>query len=97
MRRMGEEIDHFLTHAESEGEDRLQVAYGLFRLLRTSSKEMLLSAVREANTLNIRKLRYIESLLGPKGPQEPAVYPQNASLLDISYEKRELTDYDGLV
>jgi transposase len=97
MRRMGKEIDHFLAVAESEGEDHHRVAHGLFRLLKSSSKEMLLSAVREANTLRIHKLRYIESLLGPKGPEEMAVYPQNASLLDISYQGRELTDYDELV
>ena len=97
MKGMGKEIDNFLVVAESEGEDRLKGAHGLFRLLLTSSKEMLLSAVREANALNIHKLRYIESLLGPKGPEEAAVYPQNTSLLDISYEKRELADYDGLV
>ena len=97
MRRMGNEIDRFLATAESEGEDPLRVAYGLFRLLRSSSREMLLSAVREACALNIHKLRYIESLLGPKGPEGAAVYPQNTSLLDISYEKRELADYDGLV
>ena len=53
--------------------------------------------MREACALNIHKLRYIESLLGPKGREEHAVYPQNTSLLDISYEKRELADYDGLV
>jgi transposase len=97
MRRMGKEIDDFLAVAESVGEDPLRVAHGLFRLLRASSKEMLLSAVREAQTLHIYKLRYIESILGPRGPQESAVYPQNASLLDISYQKRELTDYDELV
>jgi transposase len=97
MRRMGNEVDRFLAGAESEGEDPLQAAYGLFRLLRSSSKEMLLSAVREACALNIHRLRYIESLLGPKGAEEAAVYPQNTSLLDISYEKRELADYDGLV
>ena len=50
MKRMGKEIDDFLAVAESVGEDRLRVAHGLFRLLRTSSKEMLLSAVREAQT-----------------------------------------------
>jgi hypothetical protein len=53
--------------------------------------------VREACALSIHKLRYIEGLLGPKGPHEPAVYPQNASLLNISYERRDLADYDGLV
>lgn len=97
MGSMGKEISSFLSMAESEGEDRLRTAHGLFRLLLDSSKEMLLSAVREANTLHIHKLRYIESLLGPRGPEEAAVYPQNASLLDISYQKRELTDYDELV
>ena len=96
MANMDKEIASFLAMAESEGEDRLHVAHGLFRLLLCSSKEMLLSAVREANALRVYKLRYIESLLGPRGPQEAAVYPQNASLLDISYQKRELTDYDEL-
>ena len=97
MANMGKEIASFLLMAESEGEDRLKTSYGLFRLLRGSSKEMVLSAVREANSFGIHRLRYIESLLGPKGPEEMAVYPQNASLLDISYQKRELTDYDELV
>jgi hypothetical protein len=96
MRHMGKEIDNFLVMAESEGEEKIRCAYGLFPLLRASSKEMLLSAIREANTLRIFKLRYIESLLGPSDVESVAVYPQNASLLDISYEKRELTDYDEL-
>jgi transposase len=96
MKHMGKEIDHFLAMAESEGEEPFRTAYGLFRLLRSSSKEMLLSAVREACALHVYKLRYIESLLGPKGAGPAAVYPQNASLLTISYEKRELTDYDEL-
>jgi transposase len=96
MKRIGKEVDHFLAMAESEGEDSLRCAYGLFRLLKNSSKEMLLSAVREANTLHISKLRYIESLLGPRDLDPGVVYPQNASLLDIAYQKRELTDYDDL-
>jgi hypothetical protein len=97
MANMGKEIALFLSVAESEGEDRLITAHGLFRLLRASSKEMLLSAAREANTLRIHKLSYIEGLLGPRGQKEAAVYPQNSSLLDISYKNRELTDYDELV
>jgi transposase len=96
MENMGTEVASFLSMGESEGEDKLRIAHGLFRLLLSSSKEMLLSAVREAHTLHIYKLRYIESLLTPRGPQEAAVYPQNISLLDISYQRRELTEYDGL-
>lgn len=98
MKNMGKEIAHFLAQAEEEGEEPLTIAYGLFRLLRTSSKEMLLSAVREANALHIYKLKYIESLLAPRNTKEMSpVYPQNVSLLDISYRKRELTEYDELV
>jgi hypothetical protein len=96
MRRMGKEIDHFLTMAESEGGDRLTCAYGLFHVFRYSSKEMLLSAVREACRLHIYTLTYIESLIKPPHGDPTTVYPQNMSLLTITYEKRELTDYDHL-
>jgi hypothetical protein len=73
---MGKEIDHFLAMAESEGEDRLRCAYGLFRLLKNSSKEMLLSAVREACALHVHKLRYIENLLGPRDLDPGASIPR---------------------
>jgi transposase len=95
MSHMGKEIASFLGLAEAQGEDPLRTAYGLFRLLLSSSKELLLSAVREANSLHIVRLSYIESLLAPRGREDVAVYPQNASLLDIAYQKRELTDYDA--
>jgi transposase len=96
MRHMGKEIDHFLTVAETEGEDGFQCSYRLFHLLRHSSKEMLLSAVREACRLHIYTLTYIESLIKPPHADPTTVYPQNMSLLTITYEKRELTDYDHL-
>jgi hypothetical protein len=94
MSHMAKEIAMFLTRAEGEGEDPYAIAYGFFKLLKVCSKEMLLSAVREANSLNSIRLSYVESLLAPRGREDVAVYPQNISLLDISYEKRELTDYD---
>jgi transposase len=94
MHHMGKEIASFLDLAEAEGEDPLRTAHGLFRLLRSSSKELLLSAVREANSLHIVRLSYVESLLAPRGREDVAVYPQNVSLLDIAYQTRELTDYD---
>jgi hypothetical protein len=91
---MGKEAATFLTRAEAEGEDPYAIAYGLFKLLKGCSREMLLSAVREANSLNIVRLGYIESLLAPRGRHDVAVYPRNTSLLDIAYQKRELTEYD---
>ena len=94
MCRMGHEIGTFINQAEAEGEEPLSTAYSLFRLLLRSSKELLLSAVREANRLHIIRIGYLESLLIPHGREDAAVYPQNTHLLDITYERRELTDYD---
>jgi len=98
MKGMAKEVEHFLKQAEQEGQDSLEAASQLFRLLRANSKETFLSAVREANSLDIHKVRYIQSLLQPSGPQEPhPVNPQDKKLLDISYKKRELDDYDELI
>jgi len=98
MKGMAKEVEHFLNQAEQEGEDPLEAAYQLFRLLRANSKETFLSALREANSLNIYKARHIQSLLQPTGPQQPhPVSPQDQKLLEISYKQRELDDYDELI
>jgi transposase len=96
MCRMGSEIGTFINQAEADGEEPLRTAHSLFRLLMRSSKELLLSAVREANSLNVVRISYLESLLLPRGREDATVYPQNAHLLDITYQRRELTDYDDL-
>jgi len=97
MCRMGHEIGTFINQAETDGEEPLDTAHSLFRLLLGSSKELLLSAVREANRRKITRLSYLESLLYPRGREDAAVYPQHAHLLDITYQTRELTDYDDLI
>ena len=56
---------------------------------------MLLSVVREAVS-HQHTIRFIEDTLVPRFFDRTAVYPQNTSLLDISYNKRELSDYDTL-
>jgi len=94
MTNMGQEVALFLANAQEQGEDRLTIAYRLFRILKSSSKAMLLSAVREANT-HRRSIRFVEQTLTP-ACDAVEVYPQNASLLDITYRTRELTDYDEL-
>lgn len=97
MSHMGKEIATFLTRAEAEGEDPYAIAYGFFKLLKVCSKEMLLSAVREAHTLGSYRLRSVESLLAPHEERAAShVYPQNTRLLDITYTGRELADYDDL-
>lgn len=98
MKGMGNEVKHFLREAEREGEDPVACAYQLFRILRSISKEMLLSAIREANSLKVHKVRYIQSLLQPRGSREThPVSPQDQKLLEITYKGRELDDYDDLI
>ena len=92
---LGPEIKLFLENGQAEGEDPVQAAYVMFRHLRGISKETLLSAVREANTLKVYKIKYIHSLLARSGAQEPpTVRPQDERLLEITYEARKLDDYD---
>lgn len=86
----------FLDHQEGESQ-RQQTAYGLFRLLKTYSKGMLFSAVRELNTMKCFKLKALHSLLNlPESRQGDSLWPRNGELLTLDYEERSLTDYDGL-
>jgi hypothetical protein len=98
MARLGPEIKLFLENVQAEGEDAVQAAYVMFRHLRGISKETLLSAVREANSLKVFKIKYIHSLLERSGAKEPpTVRPQDERLLEITYEARKLDDYDDLI
>ncbi len=88
----------FLAAAEQAGLDKTVVAYEMFRLLRKVSKEMFLSAVREANKENLCTIKFLAQLLSvPYQAGANPVYPQNHKLLDITYEGRDLTDYDDLI
>jgi len=95
MKAMGKDVEQFLLEAEREGEDPLEAAYQMFRLPKRISKETLLSTVREANSLHVHKVCYIQSLLQPQTSAHP-VCPQNQKLLEITYKARELDDYDDL-
>jgi len=98
MTGLGPEIKTFLENAQAEDEDAVQAAYVMFRLLRGIAKETLLSAVREANSLKVYKIKYVHSLLESSGAKEPpTVRPQDERLLDINYETRSLDDYDDLI
>ena len=95
---LGPEIRSFLENARAEGEDPVQAAYVMFRHLRGISKETLLSAVCEANSLKVHKIKYVHSLLESSGAKEPpTVRPQDERLLELTYENRNLDDYDDLI
>ena len=97
MRKLDPAITDFLARAEGEDHDPLQTAYELFRLLKGNAKETLISAVKEANRLDIYRAAHVRSLLVPAARTEHPVYPQDNTLLDITYERRELDHYDDLV
>jgi len=97
IKGMDKSVSLFLQEAESDGQNPMEVAYDLFKLLTQSSKAMFLSAVREANGLKICKVRYLQSLLQPSRSREDhPVHPQNPHLLTITYPGRSLKDYDDL-
>ncbi len=98
MNRMDKSVASFLGEADSEGQDPLEVAHELFKLLTQTSKAVFLSAIREANGLKVYKVKYLQSLLQPTHPRlDQPVHPQNPQLLTITYAGRSLKDYDNLI
>jgi hypothetical protein len=97
MRSMNPAIDQFLQLAAKEGQDLLQVAYELFKLLKGVAKETLISAVRTALEIHVHKASYIQSLLRPGASPLHPVHPQDGTLLQITYQGRSLDDYDELL
>lgn len=55
------------------------------------------TAVKEANRLGIYRAAHVRSLLVPASRKDHPVYPQDDTLLDITYESRELDHYDDLI
>lgn len=87
----------FLLHQEDDAAHE-QVAYELFTLLKSYSRIMLISAVKELNTMRCYKLKALYSLLNlPQSQEGPALWPQNNDLLKVNYQQRSLNDYDELI
>lgn len=85
---------HFIGNQEN-GAERMDAAYQLFLLLKNHSRAMLISAVRELNTLSCFKIKALRSLLQLPEPKEhELLWPQNQNLLNLTYEERSLNDYD---
>lgn len=85
---------YFFDHQDNDV-DRVDAAYQLFTLLKTHSRSMLISAVRELNALSCFKTKALMSLLNLPEPREPKrLWPQNQQLLNLTYEERRLDDYD---
>ena len=97
IRNLGPESAAFLDDLGKEGEDPIAAAYRMFQLLRGTSKETLLSAVREARSLHIHSVKYLENLFHPTEARViPPVNPQDPNILALTYRPRKLDDYDDL-
>lgn len=97
IRGMDEAAALFLKRLEADGADPMEASSVLFKLLRSASKATLLSALRQANSLGTVKVDYIVTLLHPAEAGAKPVYPRDPKLLAITYERRELANYDDLV
>lgn len=96
MQGLDPAIAKFLDAHGIVGEDRYVRAYELFTLLRTNSRAVVLSAVRESLAKNSPRMSYIRALLEPFSAEPAAlVSPQNQSVLDLNYKPRPLEDYDN--
>lgn len=87
----------FQSFIENQDDDtnHMETAYQLFTLLKTHSRPMLISAVRELKGMACFKIKALRSLLGLPEPKEPqALWPQNTTLLNLKYQERSLKDYD---
>jgi len=94
---MDESFNCFISHQEDDPM-REQVAYELFTSLKSYSKIMLISAVKELNTMRCYKLKALRSLLNlPQSQEGPVLWPQNNDLLKVNYQQRSLNDYDELI
>ena len=94
MQNMNPEFQRFISSQDNDT-DKIQVAYQLFRLLKTHSRQMLISAVRELNQMTCFKIKSLSSLLNlPQEKDSDLVWPKDNNLLNINYEPRRLNDYD---
>jgi hypothetical protein len=95
MHAMDEAVAQFLDRTADQGQDPLAVAHDLFKLIKTVSRNTLLSALREANGRGIYHVKYLLQLLRlPQASADRPVCPRDHRLLDITYEGRDLSDYD---
>ena len=94
IKNMDHVFGYFIDNQNNDDE-QIEAAYQLFSLMKNHSRAMLISAVRELNTLKCFKIKALNSLLNLPESQEPKpLWPRNIKLLNLKYEERKLNDYD---
>jgi hypothetical protein len=95
IKNMHPAIADFLLKNQGLGEDPAKTAHEIFKLLKSHSRGMLISAACECVRRKSPRLRTYLSYLNLE-PQEKTetVLPQNSRLLNITYQARKLEEYD---
>ena len=93
MRNMDPQLARFLANTAAAPEE---AALTLFRLLKKTTRPLLLAAVREAVGAGVYKLEYLLDLLR-EDHGLLVVRPQDPAVAQISYAERPLEDYDELI
>jgi len=97
MNRMDRSVASFLGEAEADGQDPMEVAHELFRLLTRSSKASFSPPSGGKRFEGLQGQIPSESPSARQGRPEQPVHPQNPQLLNITYPGRSLKDYDNLI
>ena len=96
IKNMDPALEHFLQQQENNSLS-IDAAYQLFKLLKTHSKIILTSVVRELNQMNCYQIKALKSLLNlPEEKKPDSLWPTNDALLNIKYKERNLNEYDEL-
>ena len=94
VQNMNPEFERFIACQDNDT-DKKQAAYQLFKLLKTHSRRMLISAVSELNRMGCFKIKSLASLLNlPQEKDVDPIWPKDSNLLNINYEPRRLDNYD---
>lgn len=87
-------FQQFISGQEDESE-REPVAYQIYTLIRSHSRGMVASAIRELVGMRCYKIKALHSLLNLPRDREPeAVWPKDASLMNLKYQERALDEYN---
>jgi len=94
IQRMDEVFNAFIANQEDEDKQK-EAAFQIFILLKTHSKAILISAIRELNGMRSFRIKSLLSLLNvPQLKEGQPLWPQQKDLLNLTYTERKLNDYD---
>lgn len=89
------DVLNIFIKSQDDEDGQKEAAYQIFILLKTYSKVMVISAVRELNALRCFKVKSLLSLLKvPVAQEGQPLWPQQKDLLNLTYTERKLNDYD---